>query len=67
MVPCIESEPKRTARTLRKKERIPKQNTTTQGADIRSLFRRIGNHNREQNNYLQGKIKPKEDSIIVLD
>ena len=50
MVPCIESEPKRTARALRKKERIPKQDTTTQRADIRSLFRRIRNHNREQNN-----------------
>ena len=67
MVPCIESEQKRTALVSRKKGRISKQNTATQGADIRSLFRRIENQNREQNNELQGEIKPEEDSIIAKD
>ena len=36
-------EPKRTAPTSSKKERIPKQKTATQGADIRDLLRRIVN------------------------
>ena len=40
----------------KKEERISKQNTTTQEADIRSLFRCIENQNREQNNEVQGEI-----------
>ena len=60
MAPCIESEPKRTAPVSRKNERIAKQNTTTQGVDIRSLFKRIENQNRKQN-------KADENSIIVID
>ena len=39
MIPCKESELKRTAPVSRKKERIPKQNTTTQGADRKSKQR----------------------------
>ena len=67
MVSCIESEPKRTAPVSRKNERIAKQNTTTQGADIRFLFKRIENQNRKQNNELQGEIEAEENSIIVMD
>ena len=43
IVSCMEYEQKRTAPTSSKKERIPKQKTTTQGADIRDLLRRIVN------------------------
>ena len=53
-------EPKQTAPVSRKNERIAKQNTTTQGVDIRSLFKRIENQNRKQN-------KADENSIIVID
>ena len=55
-------EPKRTALVL-----IKEQNTNTKGADIRSLFRRIANRNREQNNELQREIESEEYSIIVTD
>ena len=67
MAPCIESEPKRRAPVSRKNERIAKQNTTSQGADIRSLCKRIENQNRKQNNELQGEIEAEENSIIVID
>lgn len=50
-----------------KKVRIPEQNTKTQGADIRSLFRRILKQNSEQNRELQGEIDPEEDNIIAVD
>ena len=49
------------------KERIPKQNTNTQGAGIISMFRRIENQNKEQNNELQGQTNSEEYSIIVTD
>ena len=52
------SEPKRTAPLSRKKERIPKQNTITQGVDIESLFRHIKYQNRDQSNRLRGEIEP---------
>ena len=63
----IAPEPKRTAPVSRKNERIAKQNTTTQGVDIRSLFKRLENQNRKQNNELQGEIEADENSIIVID
>ena len=67
MVPCIEPHPKRTAPISKNKERIPKRKTT-KGADIRSLFRRIENQNRQQNNEFRGEVEPEEDnSIIVID
>ena len=67
MVLCVASETKQTAVVSRKKKEFQKQNTTTQGADIRSLVRRIENQNRKQNNELQGEIVPEEDSISIID
>ena len=63
MVPCIEPDPKRTAPISKNKERIPKR----KGSDIRSLFKRIENQNRQQNNEFRGEVKEEDNSIIVID
>ena len=36
-----------------------------EGADIRSLCRRIENQNRQQNNEFRGEVEPEEDNIVI--
>ena len=61
MVPIIDPDTRRAATGSKKKERIPKQNTTTNGTDIRTLFRRV----EKQNNGLPNENNTEE--IIVID